>query len=185
MSAADVGLVTKCHSVIPLVTYLEISEQGRSIQPTRQSPEIYLGTVTDSGYVLDGALADMLPVLPQSPVNVGSNWDTQRDMRTLVGWSWAQGQLDSHHEVTAMERQGNHVIVSVTSRSSTVLSAVDGSEQYSGEGAFKRNYNWRFDATDGRLLSLSLDQESNGFSALPQGNVQIRQLTTIELSSEG
>ncbi len=167
---------------------LAIRDEGRVLQASGPGAgkglDIDLGFVTDGGYALDGALADMLPVLPENPVSVGSNWDTQRDVRTLVGWAWAQGQLDCHHQVTAVEQQENHTIVAVTSNAATTLSAVADSEQYSGDGELKRNYQWRFDATDGRLLSLSLEQESNGFSALPQGNVQIRQLTTIELSSE-
>lgn len=168
---------------------LAILDQGRVLQAsgagTGKGLDIDLGFITEGGYALDGALSDMLPVLPENPVSVGSNWDTQRDVRTLVGWAWAQGQLDCHHQVTAMEQQGNHTIVSVTSSSSTVLSPFEGTGQYSGDGQLSRNYQWRFDATDGRLLSLSLEQESNGFNALPQGNVQIRQLSTIELSSEG
>jgi hypothetical protein len=166
---------------------LAINEAGRGLSRAHageeQNMSIGLGPYTDPGYASDGALVDILPMLPAEPVSAGSSWETQRDTRTLVGWSWAQGQMQSHHEVTAIEQKENHTIVSVASNSTMKLSALEGSEQYSGDGNLMRSYQWRFDATNGHLLSLSLEQESNGFSALPQGNVQIRQFSTIELST--
>ena len=41
---------------------------------------------------------------------------------------------------------------------------------------------WTFDATDGRLLSLSMEQETEGRSIVPQGEIHIRQLTRVELT---
>ena len=137
-------------------------------------PIVDLGFITEGGYALDGALSDMLPVLPENPVSVGSNWDTQRDVRTLVGWAWTQGQLDCHHEVTAVEQQGNHTIVSVTSSSSTVLSAVEGTGQYSGNGQLSRNYQWRFDDVKTRnreIYALRLTGPVAGHGVLSFGAV--------------
>jgi len=157
---------------------LAILDQGRVLQASGTGAgkglDIDLDFITEGGYALDGALSDMLPVLPENPVSVGSNWDTQRDVRTLVGWAWTQGQLDCHHEVTAVEQQGNHTIVSVTSSSSTVLSAVEGTGQYSGNGQLSRNYQWRFDDVKTRnreIYALRLTGPVAGHGVLSFGAV--------------
>jgi hypothetical protein len=150
-----------------------------------QGIELDLGPVTDHGYGLDQALAALLPQLPEESVGIGSAWKTQQDTLTLVGWSWAQGQLQCEHEVVNLSQAGDHLLASIHSECSTTLAAIEGSDQYSGDGKLSRKTQWQFDATEGRLVSLAGQQESNGFSALPQGNVQIRQFSTISLSSEG
>ncbi len=45
-----------------------------------------------------------------------------------------------------------------------------------------RTLRWTFDATDGRMLRVSLEQESDGVCELPQGDIPIVQHTRIELA---
>jgi hypothetical protein len=164
---------------------LEISDEGRGMHLVdHKSVEIEMGPITDHGYGLDEALVALLPALPLEPVGVGSTWTTDHGARALVGWAWAQGQLQCHHELVELVHQGDHQIASVNSACSTDLAALNGSDQYSGDGQLSRTTQWQFDATDGRLISFTGQQESNGFSALPQGNVQVRQLSKISLNSE-
>lgn len=175
---------------------LEIADEGRALHlsghqhgahkdTAHKNMDIDMGPVTDHGFALDEVLAEWLPALPQDPVSQGSKWNTQHDSRTLVGWAWAQGILECDHELVNLKQEAGHQVASVHSNCLSVLSALEGSDQYSGDGTLTRNTQWQFDVTDGRLILLSGEQESNGFSDLPQGNVQIRQLSTISLSSEG
>ena len=40
-------------------------------------------------------LSDILPVLPASSVETGSNWTTEGELNSLVGWGWIAGKLVS------------------------------------------------------------------------------------------
>ena len=48
-------------------------------------------------------------------------------------------------------------------------------------GTIERTFTWTFDVTSGRLVSLTMTQESNGISPIQQGDVQVNQITTVEL----
>ena len=48
-------------------------------------------------------------------------------------------------------------------------------------GTIERAFTWTFDVTSGRLVSLSMTQESNGISPIQQRDIQVNQITTIEL----
>ncbi len=61
------------------------------------------------------------------------------------------------------------------------MDAAAGTKGYLGKGTLKRQLNWIFAADSGRLLSLSLEQDSNGTNRLPQGRVKVRQQMLIEL----
>ena len=82
--------------------------------------------------------------------------------------------------VHAVDQRDGHSIVTVITEANTHLDPVKGERAYSG--VLKRTLHWVFDATDGRLLSLSMDQETKGVCELPQGETQIRQLTRVELT---
>ena len=60
------------------------------------------------------------------------------------------------------------------------LSPMDGEPGYSGD--LKRTLSWTFDATDGRLLSMSMEQELEGVCPLPQGETRIHQVTRMEVA---
>jgi len=142
--------------------------------------DIPVGQVIGADYPIGLALADILPVLPERPVSVGTTWTTTRDTRSLEGWAWANGSLDSEHTVTALDRDNGHTIVSVTSTSKAQLGKDGSGLQYSGDGTLNRTSNWRFDASDGRLLSVSMEQETSGINTLPQGEIEVQQLTKVE-----
>lgn len=147
--------------------------------------EIPVGQVIGADYPVGLALADILPVLPKGPVAVGTRWSTNRDTRSLEGWAWASGSLSSEHTVTAIDEDNGHTIVSVTSRSTAQLGKDGNGLQYSGDGTLNRTSNWRFDANDGRLLSVSMEQETSGINTLPQGEVEVQQLTKVEFTVSG
>ena len=145
--------------------------------------EIPVGQVIGADYPIGLALADILPVLPEGPVAVGTRWSTSRDTRSLEGWAWAAGSLSSEHTVTALDKKNGHTIVSVTSTSKAQLVKDGNGLQYSGDGALNRTSNWRFDASDGRLLSVSMEQKTSGINTLPQGEVEVQQLTKVEFKT--
>ena len=142
--------------------------------------EIPVGQVIGADYPIGLALVDILPVLPEGPVSVGTSWTSTRDTRSLEGWAWATGSLSSEHTVTALDKDNGRTIVSVTSTSKAQLGKDGNGLQYSGDGALNRTSNWRFDASDGRLLSVSMEQETSGINTLPQGEIEVQQLTKVE-----
>jgi hypothetical protein len=147
--------------------------------------EIPVGQIIGADYPIGLALVDILPVLPQEPVSVGTTWTSTRNTRSLEGWAWAAGSLSSEHTVTALDKHNGHTIVSVTSTSKAQLKKDGSGLQYSGDGVLNRTSNWRFDTSDGRLLSVSMEQETSGINTLPQGEVGVRQLTKVEFIASG
>jgi len=168
------------------ITFLK-HDDGHALQ--RSDPdndlEIPVGQVIGADYPIGLALVDILPVLPEGPVSVGTTWTSTRDTRSLEGWAWAAGSLSSEHTVTALDKDNGHTIVSVTSTSKAQLEKDGNGLQYSGDGALNRTSNWRFDASDGRLLSVSMEQETSGINSLPQGELGVQQLTKVEFIASG
>jgi hypothetical protein len=143
-----------------------------------ESPVIFVGQPVARGVSVAEALVDTLPVLPTDPVSEGSTWRTERSIHSLEGWSWGTGILSGTHRVTSVERRGGRRVVSVESRAEASLAPI---EERGFTGTIERAYKWTFDATSGRILSLSMTQESNGISPVPQGDVEVHQITTVEL----
>jgi hypothetical protein len=146
--------------------------------------EIGVGQMIGGNYPVALALADIMPALPEDPVTLGSTWESSRDARFLEGWAWTQGRLISEHKVTDLGEKDGHTIVSVSSTSYAQLSDVEGGVVFSGDGELKRTAQWRFDATEGRLLSVSMEQETTGINTLPQGDIDVRQITKAQYSTE-
>jgi len=157
---------------------------GRSLQRTDSDENlaIGLGEMIGINYPIGLALVDIMPELPEVPVNVGSTWSSTQDTRSLEGWAWTTGRLDSEHTVTAVDQLNGHSIVSVTSTARAQVANVEGGIDYSGDGALSRTSHWRFDATDGKLLSVSMEQNTSGRNTLPQGTMEVEQLTKVEFS---
>jgi hypothetical protein len=164
---------------------LSVADGGRALRvsETDQDLEIPVGDIIGADYPIGLALVDLLPVFPQDSVSVGATWSTTRATRTLEGWAWAEGQLDIENRVTAIESENNHTIVSGKSMAKAQLGNAGAGLLYSGDGTLNRTSNWRFDATEGRLLSLSVEQTTSGLNSLPQGEVKIRQRTEAELTA--
>ena len=142
--------------------------------------EIPVGQVIGADYPVGLALVDIMPILPKGPVSIGTTWTSSRHTRSLEGWAWAAGSLNSEHTVTALDKDNGHTIVSVTSTSKAQLVRDGNGLQYSGDGALNRTSHWRFDASDGRLLSVSMKQKTSGINSLPQGEMEVSQLTKVE-----
>ena len=164
---------------------LTTDNDGRTVkQPDQaQDLEIGVGQIIGGDYPVGLAMADILPALPEEPVSIGSAWSTTKSTRSLEGWAWASGELNTQHSVTAIDEVNGHSIVSITSTAQTRLSQSGDGLAYSGDGELKRTSNWRFDATDGRLLSLSMEQNTSGINTLPQGEVGVRQSTKVEYAA--
>jgi hypothetical protein len=160
------------------------TDNGRALQRTDPAHdlEIPVGQMIGADYPIGLALVDILPILPQGPVSVGTTWTMTRDTRSLEGWAWAAGSLSSEHAVTAIDQRSDHTIVSVTSTSKAQVGKVGSGLEYSGDGKLSRISNWRFDAIEQRLLSVSMQQETSGINTLPQGAVGVRQLTKVEFA---
>jgi hypothetical protein len=144
--------------------------------------EVNMGQITDGGLRPSELLAELLPVLPEAPVAAGATWDTERGIRSLEGWAWAEGTLQQHHEIMSIDHSSGMAIVSVRSRGTATITA-SRNTGFVGEGSLERTLDWSFDASNGQLLSLSILQEaSGGASQLPQGEVPVRQISRYELS---
>jgi hypothetical protein len=159
---------------------------GRAWQHTDpdEDPEIPVGQIIGADYPIGLALVDVLPILPEEAVSMGSTWVTTRDTRSLEGWAWASGQLKTEHAVTAVDQKNGHTIVSVTSQAQSRLGKIEGVLEYTGEGKLERTSDWKFDVNDGRLLSISMVQRTSGLNILPQGAVDVRQNTRVNFSTE-
>jgi len=145
--------------------------------------QVGLGEMIGANYPIGQALVDVLPILPEQVVTLGSTWEYTQDTRSLEGWAWVEGKLNSQHSVTAVDQLNGHTIVSVSSTAQASLADVEGGVEYIGDGKLGRNAHWKFDATAGRLISLSMEQETSGINVLPQGTFNIRQLTKVEYST--
>ena len=82
--------------------------------------------------------------------------------------------------VVAIEDRGGRTIVTIESEGKAALESAAGDPAYSGE--LERTAQWTFDATQGRLLSMSIEQETDGTGTLPQGELPIHQVTRFELT---
>jgi hypothetical protein len=164
---------------------LSIADEGNAIQRSKpiQDLEIPVGDIIGADYPVGLALTDMLPILPESPVAVGTTWSTTRPTLSLEGWAWASGTLSTEHRVTAIDMDNGHAIVSVSSTAKGQLGEAEKGLKFSGDGTLSRTSNWRFDSTDGRLLALSMKQTTSGINTLPQGEVEVRQLTQVEFTT--
>jgi len=156
---------------------------GRSFESNEIGPEVNVGQITDGNFLPAEALVQLLPILPEGPIDVGSVWETTRSIRSLEGWSWAGGELSRRHEVTDIDESNGTRIISVASRGEATLSAAEGHEGYGGEGKLQQSIEWSFDAANGQLLSLKGEQEvDGGTSHVPQGDVPVRQITRFDIS---
>jgi len=161
---------------------LTIGDDGRKVVGAESSdePVIDLGMMVDGGFSIGDLFANILPVFPEEAVAVGATWTTERQVRSLEGWAWGIGSLASRHRVTALDRRDGHTVVSGQTDAEAHLNPIEGQRSY--KGVVKRTLRWTFDATDGRLLSVSMEQNSEGTSDLPQGEVHFRQQTRVELA---
>ena len=161
---------------------LAIGNDGRQLQAADapQDVAIGLGPVVEPGFSVAEVLAETLPVLPEKSVSVGTTWSTERPIRSLEGWAWTTGNLASNHRITKVDHQKGHIVVTAETDATAKLRAVDEGKKVSGD--LKRTLHWTFDVTDGRILSLSMTQETEGNSVVPQGEIVIRQITTLELA---
>ena len=158
-----------------------LTNDGRSVKLEDPGGDIDLGAITDGGLHPWSVLVDVLPVLPDEAVSSGMIWETTRPVRSLEGWAWAEGTMVYSNEITDITQSAGRTVVHVKSKGKTSLVAAQGTTGFVGEGTLERKFEWTFDADSGRLLSLSLNQEGTGINQLPQGQVQVRQITRIEL----
>ena len=65
--------------------YMEKTDDNRVLQRTDSDKklEIGVGQMIGGNYPVGLALADIMPVLPESPVTVGSTWESTRETRWL------------------------------------------------------------------------------------------------------
>ena len=161
---------------------LEIGPERRQLERPISSPDpaITLDSIVEGGLSISRLLIDTWPVLPERAVAVGTTWSTEQPIETLEGWAWASGRLKSRHRVTGIDRRAGHNLVSIESEATADLTAVEGGREYTG--TLTRTLHWTFDAADGRLLTLSMSQESTGLTSLPQGEQPIRQSTRLDLA---
>ena len=162
---------------------LSIADGGRRLATAHDDDAltIDLGPMVEGGgYSLAGLLADILPVLPDKPVARGDSWTTETPLRSIEGWAWATGKLASRHRVTAIEKQGASTLVTVETEATSSLAPIEGQRAYRGE--LKRKVRWTFDATAGRLATLTLEQDTDGLSDLMEKDSKILQHTKIVLA---
>ena len=156
---------------------LPLGADGDRVLPG-DSPVLFVGPPVARGVSIAETLAETLPVLPRKPVTEGSTWTTQQPVHSLEGWSWGTGVLSGSHRVTSVRHRGGRRLVTVESTAQAELQPI---EETGFTGTLERTFNWTFDATSGRLVSLSMTQESSGVSPIQQGDVRVNQVTTVQL----
>jgi hypothetical protein len=162
---------------------LSIDHDRRRLVGTDEAEKlaVNLGPVIAEGFPVADVLTDLLPQLPDRDVSVGDTWTTEREVHSLEGWAWTTGTLASRHEVKSVERQGERTVVSVVTEANADFGPVEGGKPCAGK--LKRSLEWTFDATNGRLLALSMDQQTEGDTTVPQGTITIRQHSRAEIAS--
>jgi len=160
---------------------LALPADGRELSEIEpdDAPVIDVGPPVAGGFSVAGMLMGVLPELPAQPVSMGTSWSTERDVRLLEGWAWVAGRLTSHHRVSAIENRHGRTIVTVDTESEAMIRSSEGTVAYSG--SLKRTLHWTFDATGGRVLSIFMEQDTDGTTTLPQGEMVLRQRTELTL----
>ena len=158
---------------------------GRLYRSADRGREVPLGPATDGGVSPSELLAGMLPTLPRGPVSVGMKWNTDRNIVSLVGWAWASGNMQHHHEIIDIQPAVGRTVVTIKTHGETAISSAEGHVGFLKEGRLSQRIEWRFDAESGRLLSLSAEQEAEGINLLTQGEIPVRQVTQFELRANG
>jgi len=156
---------------------------GRSFRSQEGGGEVPLGAITDGGLRPSELLAGLLPALPDGPVSVGTTWISERSILSLEGWAWAGGNMQHHHEVTDIQQSNGRTVIHVKTHGETAIEAAEGHDGFIGIGKLARSMDWTFDADNGQLLSLSIEQEASGTNQLPQGEIPIRQIVRIDLQT--
>jgi len=156
---------------------------GRSFSSQEGSGVVPLGAIIDGGLRPSELLAALLPALPDGPVSVGKTWIADRSILSLVGWAWAGGEMQLHHEVTDIRRSSGSTIIYVKTHGETAIESAEGHDGFLGFGTLARSMDWTFDAGNGQLLSLSIEQEASGTNQLPQGEIPIRQIVRYNLQT--
>jgi len=161
---------------------LTIGGDGRRLDRSEPSdgPVFDLDAMVGGGYPVAGLLTGVLPALPAEAVAPGATWVGERSVRTLEGWGWGAGTMTSRHRVTAVDERDGRTVVTVETQAQARLEPIEGERTYSGD--LKRTMRWSFDATGGRLLSLSMEQETSGVCEMPRGETRVRQVTRVELA---
>jgi len=154
---------------------LELAE----IDP-ESTPVIDLGPPTNGGFSVVEMLLGVLPRLPVDAVSAGTSWQTEREIRSIEGWAWGSGRLTSRHQVLSIDTLHGKTLVNVATESEGVLESAEGERAYAGE--LKRTLRWTFEATAGRIVSISMEQETDGQTNLPQGDLPVYQKTLVELT---
>ncbi len=158
-----------------------LTSDSRTFESQKSDGEVPLGTITDGGLKPSELLAGLLPTLPGGPVSIGTSWVTDRTIRSLEGWAWADGNMRRHHEVTDVRQSNGRTVIHVKSLGETTIAAAAGHDGFLGKGTLTEHSNWSFDSGSGQLLTLAVERESNGTNKLPQGEIPLRQTARYEL----
>jgi hypothetical protein len=159
---------------------LAIEDGGRRLTPDAGALVVELGPPVEPGISVADTLAAAMPILPESAVAVGDTWTSERSVRSLEGWKWSSGKLVSQHKVEAVDHEDGHAVVTVVTRAQATLDPLEGKKESAGD--LKQSLTWRFDATEGRLLTLSMEQKSDLLTIVPQGEIHVRQTTLVEIA---
>lgn len=160
-----------------------LTNGGLSISLDEPGAGLGLGPMTDGDLYPLAILVDVLPALSEEPVALGMSWESEQAVRSLEGWAWAGGDMRYQHEVMGISDQDGHEVVHVRSHGQTTVTAAEGTQGFLGDGTLERRLEWSFSADTGQMLSLSMEQEGQGMNELPQGEVEVRQVTRVELHS--
>ena len=163
---------------------LTVSSDGlRILPPSEKKDQAVNVQLVEAGFPVGRAFSELLPILPNKAINIGSRWTSEKKVHSLEGWSWLEGTIANQHTVTSIEQKHGSTLISVETLSKGNLVATAQSRKYQGEEALTQKSNWVFDATHGRLISLSVEQKTKGRSEVPQGMVIVAQTTQFNLST--
>ncbi|MGJ8664581.1 MAG: hypothetical protein ACSHWU_13070, partial [Marinicella sp.] len=103
-------------------------------------------------------LTTTFPVLAQEKVDKNTTWQSQQPITTLVGWSWAQGDLYETHQIQGIELINGQQIVTVKTHGKATLVDANSARPFVGEGQLSRQAVWTFNLDQGKLLELTAEQ---------------------------
>ena len=163
---------------------LTVSSDGLKILPPAEKKDQAVNIqLVETGFPVGRAFSELLPILPNKAINIGSQWSSEKKIHSLEGWSWLEGNVSNQHTVTSIEEKQGSTLISVETLSKGNLVATPQSRKYQGDEALTQKSTWVFDATRGRLVSLSIEQKTKGRSEVPQGMVIVAQTTQFDLST--
>jgi hypothetical protein len=161
-----------------------IRGDGQSFEVSQSGEGLGLGNITDGNIYPSEIFTNLLPSLPTADIVPGDSWDSQRNIRSIEGWAFASGTLNSHHVVTGIDESNGKKLLQVKTTATASIMAAENNQGFIAEGSLEQAIDWEFDLNNGQLISLKTKEKASGINTLSQGDLAVKQTTIYQLKTK-